>query len=479
MSSKKKNTITVDFSNAEASEHVTGSMYHVKAGDLELLLDCGLAQSNNILKDYRANNAHFKFKAKNIKYIFLSHLHLDHSQRVSLLYKRGCEATIIMPKGSKRIFKDMAEDTLHIFQKDSEVLSKQCGKKYEPIFGPEDVKKALDHIVEYDFNEILELENNLKFRFTPSGHIICGAQIELWITNNNTTKKILYTGDLGNVFIKKDYITPFEPVEKANLVIGETTYGDKTRAVSTLKQREKDLEKIEEIIRNTCVKDKARVLIPCFALDRLQTMLTILYEIFGKDEDFKIPILVDTPLGLKHIKSYFNILENEDLEKFSEVISWKNIIQIKEYPETKYWAEECDTPCVILAASGCLVSGRAISYIPNILSYWRNHILFCGFLPEGTLGWKIKNSKSKYIKINDKISCRNQCYITALTSFSSHMQYPSLLKYYSNINSDKIALVHGQMDTKLSFQKDLQEELSRKNKTTKVICVNSGTKINL
>ena len=75
MSSKKKNTITVDFSNAEASEHVTGSMYHVKAGDLELLLDCGLAQSNNILKDYRANNAHFKFKAKNIKYIFLSHLH--------------------------------------------------------------------------------------------------------------------------------------------------------------------------------------------------------------------------------------------------------------------------------------------------------------------------------------------------------------------------------------------------------------------
>ena len=117
MSSKKKNTITVDFSNAEASEHVTGSMYHVKSGDLELLLDCGLAQSNNLLRDYRANNAHFNFKAENIKYIFLSHLHLDHSQRVSLLYKRGCEATIIMPKGAKRIFKDMAEDTIHIFQK--------------------------------------------------------------------------------------------------------------------------------------------------------------------------------------------------------------------------------------------------------------------------------------------------------------------------------------------------------------------------
>ena len=76
MSSKKKNTITVDFSNAEASEHVTGSMYHVKSGNLELLLDCGLAQSNNLLRDYRANNAHFNFKAKNIKYIFLSHLHL-------------------------------------------------------------------------------------------------------------------------------------------------------------------------------------------------------------------------------------------------------------------------------------------------------------------------------------------------------------------------------------------------------------------
>lgn len=126
-----------------------------------------------------------------------------------------------------------------------------------------------------------------------------------------------------------------------------------------------------------------------------------------------------------------------------------------------------------------LSQGRSIAYLPNILSYWRNHILFCGYLSENSLGWKIKNSKSDYIKINDKLSCRNRCFITSLNSFSSHMQYPSLLRYYSEIRADKIALVHGQMNVKLQFQKDLQEEISKKGFTTKVVCVNSGTKINL
>lgn len=479
MSNKKKNIINVDFSNAEASEHVTGSCYHISTDSLSILLDCGLAQSNNILRDYRANNEKFNFKVKEVDYLILSHQHADHSMRAPLLYKRGCQAKILVPKGTARILKDMYEDSARIAFKDAETLSRQLGKTIQPLYTQDDVNVLLGYMEEYDFDITHDIAPDLKLRFTDAGHIISSAQIELWVINNNQTKKILYTGDLGNNYLEKQYVRPFKPVTKANLVIGETTYGDKERGEATDIKRAKDINKIKEIVYNTCIENHARVLIPCFALDRMQHMITILYDLFGHDENFKIPVLIDSPLSLKHFKSYFNILEDEDLQKLHEVMSWKNIIQIQEWTETKHWAEECDTPCIILAASGMLQNGRVLNYLPNILSYWRNHILFCGFLSENSLGWKIKNGKdSKIIKINDKM-CRNQCFVTALTSFSSHMQYSNLLNYYSNINCDKLVLVHGEMKSKLKFADDLRQKIADKSKTTKVLVSNSSLKIRL
>lgn len=474
---KRKNEIVVDFSNGEASSHVTGSAIYITTKDINILLECGLAQSNNLKKDYYTNKERFNFKIKDLDFLVLCHAHLDHVGRAPLLFARGAQCQVIVPKGNLRLLKDIYEDCVKILDKEAQTLSRQLGKSIEPLYTKEDVDQLLSNVVELDFNERIYLNDFLTLRYTDSGHILSAAQVELWITSGNTTKLIAYTSDLGNTKIPKDYVRPFKPIEKANLLIGESTYGDRARPIATLSKRQKDLQKMREIINNTCIESKAKVLIPVFALDRAQLMLTILYDMFHEDPTFNIPIILDTPLGLKHFKTYLNNLPHEQKQKLADALMWRNVIQVGEWTESRYWAG-ADVPCIILASSGMLQNGRVLTYLPYILPNWRHFILFCGFLSENSIGWKIKNEPLAYIKINGE-SYKNRCNIVSLNTFSSHMQYDDLLNYYSDVNADKIALVHGEMSTKLNFGKDLEEILSKKHKTTKITIVNKGTKIHL
>lgn len=441
------------------------------------MLECGLSQSNNLKKDYLTNNHKFNFKTKSIKYLFLMHLHIDHIGRAPLLYRRGFRGRVIVPEGSKRFIKDMLEDSAKIMGRDAYTLSIYYGKTIEPLYSVEDVNGFLNLIEEFPIKARFKLDENVEFCFIPSGHIIKSAQLELWITSGNTTKKILYTSDLGNRQISKPFVEPFEEVNKANLVIGETTYGDPKKPVATERIREKDINKLKELINLTCIEGKSKLLIPAFALDRSQLMLCLLYQMFKDKKDFNIPIIYDSPLGLKHLKSYFNTVTDEnDLKLLKDAATWPNVIQIGSWEESKYWSE-CSGPAIIIASSGMMQNGRILTYLPNILKNFNNCIVFCGFLSENSLGWKIKQ-KEKVIRVNNK-RILNRANIFTLNSFSSHIQYPDLLNYYSNINCEKIALVHGEQNSKVAFKNNLEKELYNKSKNTKVIAVNKSTVIHL
>lgn len=475
----KRDIIKVDFSNGEASEHVTGSCILVTTPETSILLECGLSQSNNLRADYFANKEKFNFKTKEVDYVFCMHAHADHSARIPLLYKRGCNATIVVPECTKRILNDMFTDSAHIMERDSALLKRMFEREVEPLYDDGDVTNALSHMAEFKIGEKIQLNDNIAFRFTHSGHIIQGTQLELWLTSNNITKKIIYTSDLGNDLVSKHYVEPFEPLEKCDLLIGESTYGNPSRAIASASQRKKDIEKLHTIVQQKCIEQRHKILIPVFALDRLPEILTELYLLFKDDPSFEdIPVVVDTPLGLKHIHSYFNILSGDKLKLLENVFNWPNIVQVGKYTETETWAR---TPkaCIILASSGMLTAGRSTTYAEYMVNDETATVVFCGYSTEGSIGWKIKHVKDyKTIEINGKKK-RNRCAVLDLHSFSSHMQFPSLLKYYSDISCSQIALVHGQMDSKLPFAGLLKKELEKKNKTTKVTIVNKSTVIKL
>lgn len=469
---KKKNKIKISFIGQNA-EDVTGSETLIEMTDYQILLECGLYQSNNLREDYKINSRRLDYKPSDINYIFLNHIHIDHSGKICRLYANGCKARIIAPKGSKELFKIMCTDSAYIMGKDAETLARKYGIDANPIYTAEDVAEALKYFDEYDFEETIKLNDNITFRFLPSGHIINSAQLELWLSECNHTHKILYTSDLGNISVPKYYVNKFKPVDHANVVIAECTYGDSARS-ATMKDRDKDLEKIKSVVETVCVQDKHKVLIPIFALDRAQNILTHLYDLFGKDESFNIPVLIDSPLTIQITNLYSDLLEGESSAKFEEVLQWKNIRFVKEYGESQNWQNKKE-PMVVLAAGGFMQAGRSRIWAKTLLPDSKNHIIFVGYSSESSLSGRIKHCKNqKTISIDGK-PIPNRCGITNLLSFSSHIQFQDMLKYYSDINAEKICLVHGEMAGKISFGKALQEEISRKNKTARVVVINNSS----
>lgn len=471
MPSKSKDKIQVRFVGKAASE-VTGSCIWVKTPHIEFLIECGLYQSTgSILDEYKINNAHFEFKPKNISYVFACHNHGDHILRIPLLFKRGMNAPVIMPEGSMPIAQILMQDSARIMETDAADLSEQYNRNYEPIYTQAHVEMCLDHMREFPMGEIIKLDEYVKFRFTPSGHIMNAAQIEIFVTEGNITKTIAYTSDLGNTHIQPYYANEFRPIRKANIFIGETTYGGEHR-IATQRVRNKDLQKLKAVIENTCKKDCGRVLIPCFANSRSQVMLTHLYDMFGNDPTFNVPVLFDTPMGIRVCEAYKDLLQGEDADKWKRVLQWKNVQFISDPAVSRMWQTN-NCPAVIISSSGMLTHGRSRAYTKAMLGDANNVIVFCGFSVDNSLASIIKEGKVKSIKLGGK-RIANKCRVVDLHSFTSHAQRDELLNYYSDVDCEKVLLVHGETDGKLEFAADLEKEVSKKNKTSKVICVNQG-----
>lgn len=471
---KSKNKVRVRFVGNN-SENVTGSCVLIETETKKILVECGLYQGDeSLLEQYKINSRKFNFKIKDIDYLVLAHSHIDHVGLVPRLYKQGATCKIIAPIGLKKLFEIMTKDSAFIMNKDAEELTKKFNRTYEPIYTSEDVDVALTYWNEFEKNQVVEIDENIKIKFINSAHIINSCQCELWVTNKNRTVKIGVTSDLGNISINQYYVDKFTPIEKAQLLIGEATYAREIKNL-TNKHRKKDLEKIESVIMQTCIENRGKVLIPVFALQRCQVLLTHLYDIFCNNEKFTIPVIIDSPLALKINQIFLEELNEEQKQKFQEVLNWKNLRLVKEFEETEELVSN-DEPCVFLSCGGMLQAGRAVYTAGKLLPNSNNCIMFCGYSSEESIATKIKNKKQKTITIDGKsIPCR--CQSVVLNSFSSHMQREQLLQYYSDGNFDKIAIVHSNFNDKVAFCKELQEWLSKKNKTGKVICVNKSTEI--
>lgn len=456
----------------ENASGVTGSCIWVKTPHVEFLIECGLYQgSGSTLDEYKINNAPFEFKPKNISYVFACHNHGDHILRIPLLFKRGSNAKVIMPAGSTPIAKILMEDSAKIMAVDAETLSRQYGRSYQPIYEQSDVDHCVGMIHEYRMGALIELDEHVKFRFVPSGHILNSAQIEIYVTEGNITKTIGYTSDLGNLHIKKEYANCFEPIKRADVLIGESTYGSEER-IATKRVRQKDLDKLRGVIENTCLWDRGRVLIPCFANSRTQEMVTHIYDLFGDDPSFNVPVLIDTPMGVRICDEYKSLLRGDELAKWNRIISWHNLKFITDQSESRAW-QVSDAPAIIISSSGMMTHGRSRSYAREMLNDSKNVIVFCGFSVDNSLASIIKRGKVKFIKLGGK-KVANRCRVVDLHSFTSHMQRDDLIAYYSSVDCEKIVLVHGDTCSKKELSASLSEAISKNDKTSRVVCSHKG-----
>lgn len=441
-----------------------------------------MVQDNTtVLENYKANCAIMnKVKAKSVEMVIIGHNHCDHIGILPMLFARGnTQARIIVPKDSTSILREMWLDCCYINNRDIETLNRKGDKSYTPLYTEYEVEQALSHIEEIPVGEVISLDDNISIRYTPAGHILCSCQTELYININSNTKKILFTSDLGNRMIedKKIFVESFQPVANAQIVFGECTYGRRKGSMSK-KDIKLDREKMKTVIEQYCIDNNHRVLIPTFSLDRMPFIIWELYQLFGKDEDFKVPILVDSPLANRLLDCYSSILTGDAKDKFKEMMSWKNIRRIVNPEESKIAVADKNAK-VILSSSGMLTAGRSVHYVQSILPNENDCILFIGYAGIDTLAGRIKNCRDqKTININGK-PYKNKCQIVDLHSYSSHAQRQDLLNYYKSINTEKIYLCHGDKQARIELKEDLEKELEKNLSSARVVIVNKGMKIKL
>lgn len=435
---------------------------------------------HTVLENYKANMKYIqKIRPQELQYIIIGHVHQDHIGMIPTLYARGkCNAKIIVPKGSTSILKEMWLDSSFINCRDVEVINLKNDRNYEPFYTEDVVYKTIEYIEEIDSDKIVSLSDELAIRYTDAGHILLSKQCEVYINGGSRTRKILFSSDLGNISTQytRVFVENFKPVTSANIAIMECTYASKERQC-TKETYKKDVTKIKSVVEQYCIDNNSRVLIPSFSLDRTPYILWILYSLFGKDENFKIPILIDSPLANRLLDCYSSILDGEKKELFDEIMSWNNIKRVIQ-PEASKIAIADKSAKIILSSSGMLTAGRSVKWTQSILPNENDCILFMGYSGENTLAWKIKHGKDhKTININGK-PYKNKAQIYDLKSFSSHMQRNEMLNYYKSINCEKIYLVHSDSN-KIEFKHDLENAIADCLKSTKVVSVNSGTKISL
>lgn len=457
---------------------MTGSCIIIKYAGKQILLEIGLFQSNTILESYKINTEKFKFNPKEIDYCFINHQHLDHCGLLPRLVKEGFKGKVITSYEVAAFFEPMLKNSSFIMDSEARMLTKKFKRDYSPIYIEDDVYRALDFVYEYnECDKLYTLDDVVSFKWYSNSHCVGAKQLQL-ILNGKEKTSILYTSDIGSLNRKNHYVENTDICKDFNKIsILESTYGEKSRI--NKKTREFDIEHLRIAI-NTVMERGGKVLLPAFSFSRTQELLTTIYELYHKDKTFNYDVVVDSKLSCDICDLYGKVLTGDDLKLWNKVYNWKNVKFIRDKSDSITCVKD-ERPKVVISSSGFCTNGRVITYLQEYLKNDKNMIIFSGYVGENSsyLSYRIKNFKDhKTLSINKKpIPNRADC--ITLSTFSSHANHNELVEIGSELNTEKIILVHGSSQAKLDLQTSMQEAISKKDKTTRVICSSKDMVVHL
>lgn len=386
----------------------------------------------------------------------------------------GFNGKILGSKKTIEIAKELIKDSVYIHTKNVEAL-KGKGEKVKPLYTEKEMYNMFNHMDYVNVGEEIKLNDNLTVIFNHNSHTVGSCNIKLIFRKpNNSVKTIIYSSDMGSD-LNKDY-TPYLKEQnipnKCNLFITEATYNDKDRQI-TKQDVINERNELKQFIKDSICSGK-RILFGTFAYGRSQTLATMLYDWFKDEEWFEdVPVVMDGYL-MNNINSvYRRILDEEDKQKFEEVLSWKNLVQNKSYDGTVALLSQRKVG-IYIVSSGFMENGRITTYLPQFLGCSNDIIISTGFCGnEGSVGWKILNKDQKTITI-DKHTILKRAEVKQYKSFSSHISHDELLKLWAGVKCDKI-LVHHSGKNKSSFVNEAKEYLRDRNITTNIVEVNKGS----
>lgn len=472
-----------------AAKQVSGSMTLLEVGDLKVLVDCGLVQTNDTRKDMIENKRSFGFNPFEIDFCVITHAHIDHCGLVPYLVKCGYNGPIICTEPTMNICEISLKDCAFIWQKE---LEKSSGKTKSKIkldstsipYTMDEAEYAMHSFRGYGYDKKIVLNNNVSLILRMAGHILGAASLEFIVDNedNYKSKKIVFTGDFSGKDDFHPFIKPVEYINKADYIICESTYGDKKHNKTPV------VDTFEKTIKETCIQNNngkgQTLLIASFSVQRLQEIIWYLHETYQKHPEFnKIPIYIDTPMGknvsrkvYSRAQEFYNEEALEACKKYGNILDWDNLNYVDDYKESMALAN--GDAKIIISSAGMVQAGRILNHIESFLPSKGCTIMLTGFCAVGTFGRKLMDAIQNDQKTIQSISGKRlaiRANVIKIDGMSGHADKNSIIKYISNIKGlKKIILNHGEKESIEILKSELQQRID-----TEILIPNKGTTINL
>lgn len=443
-----------------AAHEVTGSCHYLEVNDKHILVDYGMEQGVNTFE-----NVPLPVDEAMIDYVFLTHAHVDHSGMLPLLYAKGFRGQVYMTDASADLCSIMLRDCAHIQTMEAEWRNRKAKRggnvsPQEPLYTMEDADGIIKRIIPCHYDREIEVCEGVKIRFTDIGHLLGSSSIEVWLSENGYTKKIVFSGDIGNK--NQPLIKDPSPTAQADYVVMESTYGDRLHT----KERVDYVQELTKILQETFDKG-GNVVIPSFAVGRTQEMLYFLRQIkvnrlVKGHEDFLV--YVDSPMAVEATGIFQeNRMDCYDEEAMALVREGINPIsfaglKLSITSEESKAINFCDRPKVIISASGMCEAGRIRHHLKHNL--WREEctILFVGYQSVGTLGRHLIEGADEVKLFGETIQVRAR--IMQLAGLSGHADKNGLIEWINAFEEKpkKVFVVHGEDSVCMSFAECLKIE---------------------
>lgn len=414
-----------------AARTVTGSKFLIETPEKNILIDCGMFQG---LKELREKNwEDLPIDVSSIDVVLLTHGHLDHTGYLPRLVKQGFRGKIIGTAPTLAITEIILLDSAKIHEEEAKNANEEGYSKHdpaEPFYSLKEAEVTLRFFQAEKRDQSIELSENIKYRFRYNGHIIGATFIELDIFG----KIFVFSGDIGR---EHDLLLfPPEKPERADYLFIESTYGNK------LHPQESVSDKLVDLINKT-IHNRGNLIIPSFAVERLQALMFLLFKLYKENRIPNIPIFIDSPMGNNVLSVFQSFPEwhKMSIKEFNSMSNRMNIIT--SYKET--W-ETIDNPQpkVIIAGSGMVTGGRVLTYLKQMIDKPNTTVLLVGYQAEGTRGRQMLEGAhelkffGKYHPVNAEIDL--------LESLSAHADQQGLLDWVSNIKNtpEEVFLIHGE-----------------------------------
>ena len=438
-----------------ATHEVTGSCTLIETAGANILVDCGMEQGPNLFV-----NQEIPVNPADIDCILVTHAHIDHSGNIPLLCKNGFKGRIFATEETVHLCEIMLLDSAHIQEFEAEWRNRKAKRSgtplYEPIYTTADAQCAVQKMQGVKYGREIQIAEGVTVRFNDIGHLLGSSCIEIWITEGNITKKIVFSGDVGN--INRPFLNPPQKVEEADYLVIESTYGDR------LHEPPADLEPLlAEYLQRTFDRG-GNVVIPAFAVGRTQEILSLLRRVKAdglvKGHD-GFPVYVDSPLAneataifLQSSPEAFNAATRELFSKGINPLVFPDLKISVSADESKQINFDA-TPKVIISASGMCEAGRIRHHLKHNL--WRKEclILFCGYQSVGTLGRVLLDGAKEVKLFGEPIAVEAE--IVRLPDMSGHADKQGLLDWVSGFKKmpGQIFVNHGEDQVAMSFAQTL------------------------